>query len=66
MKFEGNTFGEEGKAVTTGFGTQADAYIVGNRFMGGAVKFEKQHGDKGNYSFLWRDNVTTNTTVNRK
>lgn len=64
MKFEGNTFGEEGKTVTTTFGTQSDAYIYSNRFLGGPIKFEKQHGDKGKYKALWLDNTTaTNTTL---
>ncbi len=63
MKFQGNTFGEAGKTVTTTFGTQSDSYIVSNTFLGGTVKFEKQHGDKGRYGFLWQDNSLATNVV---
>lgn len=63
VKLEGNTFGEEGKAVRVTLGTQTDAYCYGNKFLGGAVQFEKQHGEKGKYAFLWQDNVLTNTAL---
>ncbi len=64
MKYEGNTFGGEGKTVTTSFGTQTDTYICGNRFLGGTVRFEKEHRDKARYRAVWQDNTVTNTVVN--
>lgn len=63
MKFEGNTFGEEGKAIPTLFGSQTDTYICGNRFLGGPVRFTKEHGEKARYEAIWVNNVPTNTTL---
>jgi hypothetical protein len=56
MKFEGNTFGTEGKTNRASFGTQTDAFIVGNRFINSVVKFDKEHRDKAKYEFIRHDN----------
>jgi hypothetical protein len=64
-RFEGNTFGEAGKAVATQLGSQTDMYVCGNTFLGGAVKFEREHREKARYNIIWQDNtIGTNTTVN--
>ncbi len=56
MKYEGNTFGAEGKTNRVSFGTQTDAFIVGNRFINSVVKFDKEHRDKAKYEFIRHDN----------
>lgn len=66
MKFEGNIFGVEGKTIRATFGTQTDAYVIDNKFLGGTVKFEKEHREKGKYQFYWQDNILTNTKFNAR
>ena len=66
MKYTKNKFGEEGKTVKTGFGTQTDTYICDNIFMGGSAGFSKQHANDGKYNGIWRNNIFNDTSLNIK
>ncbi|HCE43277.1 MAG TPA: hypothetical protein DET40_06995 [Lentisphaeria bacterium] len=63
MKYAGNTFGEEGKTVNSGFGTQTDTYICDNTFNGGSAALSRTHEKEAKYTGIWKNNIFKDTSL---